>query len=61
MKLRIKKINKIPTKYWNNLEISMIWLYDDTWKWIKWISLNDETINLLLNNDIQLWPSAPQL
>ena len=52
MKLKIKKINKLQNTYWNNLVITMIWLYDDNDKWIKWVKLDDDIINILTNNFI---------
>lgn len=55
---QIKKIEKQPDKYGNHLVISMIGLYDDTGKWIKWISLNDATVKLLASVQIILTPEV---
>lgn len=54
MKLKIRKINKQKGKFWDNLLITMIWLYDENDKWIKWVKLNDEIIDILENNYINL-------
>lgn len=52
--LQIKKINKVPDKYGNHLVIPMIGLYDENGKWIKWITLNDAAMQVLLNTKINI-------
>lgn len=54
MKLKIWTTTLQPTKYWNDLLIQKVWLYNDDWKWIKWCKLNDELIKTLQENFINL-------
>ena len=42
--LKIKKINLVPDKYGQRIEITMIGLYDDNDKWIRWVKLNDALV-----------------
>jgi hypothetical protein len=51
-KIRIKKANLVQSKYGNNIEISMIRLSDENDKYIKFIKLNEKTLEILLNTDI---------
>ena len=51
-KLRIKKAVLIPGERGNNIEISMIKLVDENDKYVKFIKLNEKTIETLLNHDI---------
>jgi hypothetical protein len=53
-KLRIKKAHLIPSKYGNNIQISMIKLVDENDKYIKFIKLNEKTLETLLNTDITI-------
>lgn len=41
MYLKIKKIDLVPDKFGKHIEITMIGLYDDTGKWIKWVKLDE--------------------
>lgn len=52
MYIQIKKIEEKETKFWKDYYLKMIWLYEDDWKWIKWIKI-DEVIDLLCNTKIQ--------
>jgi len=54
MYLKIKKATLVPDKYGNNVSISMIGLYDDNGKWIKWVKLNDALLKVLLEKEIRL-------
>lgn len=47
MYLKIKKIKQEPDKFGNKITITMIGLYDETDKWIKWVKLDEQVINLL--------------
>lgn len=47
MYLQIKKIKEQPNKFWNDLLITMIGLYEDDWKRIKRVKLDNELINKL--------------
>jgi len=42
MYLQVKKISLVPDKFGSNVKITMVGLYDDDGKWIKWVKLNDE-------------------
>jgi hypothetical protein len=53
-KLRIKKAVLIPSERGNNIQISMIKLVDENDKYIKFIKLNEKTIETLLNTDITI-------
>jgi hypothetical protein len=53
-KIRIKKANLVESKYGNNIEISMIRLSDENGKYIKFIKLNEKTLEILLNTDITI-------
>jgi hypothetical protein len=53
-KLRIKKAFLIPSERGNNIQISMIKLVDENDKYIKFIKLNEKTIETLLNTDITI-------
>lgn len=52
MYLQIKKAELVPDKFGNYIKITMIGLYDDTGKWIKWIKLDQDIIYTLLNASI---------
>jgi hypothetical protein len=54
MYLQIKTIEKQPDQYGAKIVISKIGLYDDAGKWIRWVKLNDELINLLTTKKIKL-------
>lgn len=53
-KLRIKKAVLIPVKRGNNIQISMIKLIDENDKYIKFIKLNEKTLEILLKKDITI-------
>jgi hypothetical protein len=53
-KIRIKKASLVQSKYGNNIEISMIRLSDENDKYIKFIKLNEKTLEILLNTDITI-------
>ena len=52
MYLKIKKIKLIKNDYGNNIEVTMIGLYDESDKWIKWVKLDDQVLKLLQNTKI---------
>ena len=54
MKLKIKKAELVPDKFGQHLKITMVGLYDDTGKWIRWVKLNDALITELLKVEINL-------
>ena len=54
MYLKIKKIELQEAKYGDNIVITMIGLYDEKDKWIRWVKLNDELIEKLTEVKIQL-------
>ena len=47
MYLQIKRIEPQPSKYGNDFKISMIGLYQDDGKWIKWIKLDTHIMEFL--------------
>lgn len=50
MYLQIKKAELVKNQYWkNDIKISMVWLYDESWKYIKRVKLDDETLQTLLS------------
>ncbi len=53
-KLRIKKAVLVPGERGNNIQISMIKLVDENDKYIKFIKLNEKTLEILLNTDITI-------
>lgn len=54
MILKIKKATLKPNSYGNNIEISMVGVYDDNGKWIRWIKLNQELIDVLCETTVEL-------
>lgn len=52
MYLKIKKINTEPDKFGKKITITMIGLYDESDKWIKWVKLDDQVLTLLQNAKI---------
>jgi len=52
MYLQIKKINQVPDEHGNHLVITMVGLYEDNGKWIKWVKLNEALMELLLSAQI---------
>ena len=53
MYLQIKTAKLEKAQFGNNIVIEKIWLYDEAWKWKKWIKLNDASLDVLINNKIQ--------
>ena len=49
MYLQIKKAQLTPDKFGNRVEVTMIGLYEDNGKWVKWVKLNDAVLEELLN------------
>lgn len=54
MYLRIKKAKTLKTTYWNNIVISMIWLYDNNHKRVKRIRLDEITAEMLTTMPIHI-------
>lgn len=52
MYLKIKKINLTESTYGKNITITMIGLYDESDKWIKWVKLDEQVLSLLENQKI---------
>lgn len=52
--IKIKKANLEPDKYGKHIKITMIGLYDENDKWIKWVTLNDALLDYLLQQKIEL-------
>jgi hypothetical protein len=53
-KIRIKKANLVQDNYGSYIKISMIKLLDENDKYIKFIKLNEKTLEILLNTDITI-------
>jgi hypothetical protein len=53
-KIRIQKASLVPDKYGSHIEITMIKLLDENDKYIKFIKLNEKTLEILLNTDITI-------
>lgn len=55
MYLQIRKAKLVKNEYWkNDIFINMISLYDDNWKFVKFVKLNDYTLQSLLSEKIFL-------
>lgn len=55
MFLIIKKAKLVKNEYWkNDIFINMISLYDDDWKFVKFVKLNEYTLQTLLSEKIFL-------
>lgn len=54
MKLKIKKAELVPDKYGQHLKITMVGLYDDTGKWIRWIKLNEAFLESLIQAELKI-------
>ena len=54
MYIQIKKIELTPDKFGKHIKITMIGLYEDDGKWIKWVRLSDPILKLLLNVKIPI-------
>ena len=52
MYLQIKKIKLIKDDYGNVITITMVGLYDENDKWVKWVKLDDKVLTLLQNQKI---------
>jgi len=53
-KIKIKKAELVPDKYGNNIKITMIGLYDEDGKWIRWVKLNEAILDILLKTEIEV-------
>ena len=54
MKLKIKKAELVPDKFGQHLKITMVGLYDDTGKWIRWIKLNEAFLEALIQAELKI-------
>jgi len=54
MHLKIRKAKLIPDQHAFHIKITQVGLYDDAGNLVKWVKLNEETLQLLLNQDLQL-------
>jgi len=52
--IKIKKMNLEPDKFGQHIKVTMIGLYNEDDKWLKWIPLNDKLINFLLDQKIEV-------
>jgi hypothetical protein len=51
--IKIKKAELVPDKYGKHIKISMVGVYDENGKWLKWIPLNDALIQTLIDTKIE--------
>jgi len=51
--IKIKKAELVPDKYGKHIKISMVGIYDENGKWLKWIPLDQVLIERLLDNKIE--------
>lgn len=54
MKLKIKGCSIIKWTYWNKLMIDKIALYDNDWKYVKFVKLSDFLVDNISNFDLVL-------
>ena len=54
MKLKIKKAELVPDKFGQHIKVTMVGLYDENDKWIRWVKLNDALIKELLEAEINI-------
>jgi len=54
--LQIKKSELVPDTYGKHIKITMIGLYQDDGKYIKFVELNDALLEVLMNAKIELTP-----
>lgn len=52
MYLQVKKIDLVPDKFGKHIKITMVGLYSDEGKWIKWVKLNEELAKVLEETQI---------
>ena len=46
---KVKKAILVDDTYGKHIKIIMIWEYDENWKWIKWVKLDENILNKMLN------------
>lgn len=54
MTLKIKKAEIVPDKYGSHIKITMVGLYDENGKWVRWVKLNDKLLEQLCNTNFPL-------
>ena len=54
MKLKIKRAELVQDLYGQHLKITMVGLYDDTGKWIRWIKLNEAFLESLIQAELKI-------
>ena len=52
--IKIKKMKLNPDKFGKHIAVTMIGLYDENDKWIKWLPLNESLVEFLLNQKIEV-------
>ncbi len=61
MYLKIKKTELVPDKHGKHLAITMIGLYDDNDKYVRWIKLDEQRLLDLLKESIIPCGEWPEL
>jgi|688.fasta_scaffold72157_4 hypothetical protein len=54
MYIKIKKAVLVPDQFGHHIRISMIGLYENDGKFIRWVKLNDKVIEELCNHNLLL-------
>lgn len=52
--IRIKKAELVDDKFGKHIKVTMIGLYDENGKWIKWTKINENILEVLLSNDFNV-------
>lgn len=53
-KIKIKKASLENDKFGQNIKVTMVGIYDENGKWIKWTKLNQEILDILLTSEIEI-------
>ena len=52
--IKIKKAELVEDKFGKHIKVTMIGLYDENGKWIKWTKINENILEVLLSNNINV-------
>lgn len=55
MYLKIRKTRQQNARFWEDIVVTLIWLYEDNWKRVKRIKLDKNTGIMLTTLHIPLW------
>lgn len=54
MYLKVKKAELVPDTFGQHVKITMVGLYDENGKWLRWVKLNDELMARILTTKIEV-------